>query len=83
MLIGIKKWHIFANSHSDGHKNGPNDPEWDPYFGSKYIKARQKFSHEIEVMDDDCRGSEDLDFCSRKYLRAILGICFWSHANAH
>jgi hypothetical protein len=62
MLIAIKKWHSFANSHSDGYKTGPNDQEWDPYFGSKYVKARQKFSYEIGVMDDDCRGSEDLGF---------------------
>lgn len=62
MLIAIKKWHNFANSHSDGYKTGPDDPEWDPYFGSKYIKARQKFLNEIEVMDDDCRASEDLGF---------------------
>lgn len=60
MLNSIKKWHTFANKHSDPSKTGPNDPEWDPYFGSKYVKARQKFLSNIEVMDADGQASEDL-----------------------
>lgn len=60
MLNTIKKWHAFANEHSDLSKTGPNDPEWDPYLGSKFVKARQRFLQEIEVMDADGRASEDL-----------------------
>ena len=60
MLSVIKKWHAFANEHSNFSKTGPNDPEWDPYLGSKYVKARQRFLHEIEVMDANGRASEDL-----------------------
>lgn len=62
VLNAIKKWHTFANEHSDRYRTGPNDPEWDPYFGCKYVKARQRFLHEIEVMDADGRASEDLGF---------------------
>lgn len=62
MLKMIKKWHAFANEHSDFSRTGPNDPEWDPYFGSKYIKVRQQFLHKIELMNADGRASEDLGF---------------------
>ena len=60
MLNAIKKWHAFSNERSDFTKTGTTDPEWDPYLGSKYVKARQKLLHEIEVMNADGRASEDL-----------------------
>ena len=60
MLDAIKRWHAFAKEHSDFSRTGHNDPDWDPYYGSKIIKARQAFLHEIEVMDADGRASEDL-----------------------
>ena len=60
ILNAIKKWHTFAKEHSDFSRIGYNDPDWDPYYGSKVVKARQTFLHEIEVMDDDGRASEDL-----------------------
>lgn len=60
MLNAIKKWHAYAIERSDPSKTGVNDPEWDPYFGSKYVKARQRFLREIPVMDADGRASEDL-----------------------
>ena len=58
MLSNIKRWHQFANEHSDVFK--PDQPDWDPYFGSKFVKTRQKFLTEIEIMDADGRASEDL-----------------------
>ena len=60
VLDSIKKWHAFANEYSDISKTGPKDPEWEPYFGTKYVKARQKFLQEIDIMDADGRASEDL-----------------------
>ena len=60
MLKMIKRWHTFAHERSDFTQTGINDPEWDPYFGSKYVRARQKLLHGIEVMDADGRASEDL-----------------------
>ena len=60
MLKAVKKWHAFAIEHSDFCRIGPDDPDWDPYFGAKYVKARQKFLHEVEVMNADGRASEDL-----------------------
>lgn len=60
MLNNIKKWHAYANEHSDRSKTAPDDPDWDPYFGSKYVKARQIFLHKIDIMNADGRASEDL-----------------------
>ena len=60
MLSNIKRWHQFANEHSDVFKTGSDQPDWDPYFGSKFVKTRQKFLTEIEIMDADGRASEDL-----------------------
>lgn len=62
ILKMIKKWHAFAYEHSDFSKTGLNDPEWDPYFGSKYIKMRHSFLNKIDVMNADGRASEDLGF---------------------
>ena len=62
MLSAIKKWHAFANECSDFSQTGVADPEWDPYYGSKYVKARQSFLHGIEIMNADGRASEDLGF---------------------
>lgn len=60
MLKAIKKWHVFAIEHSNFSKIGPDDPDWDRYFGTKYVKARQSFLHDVEVMNPDGRASEDL-----------------------
>lgn len=62
ILAQIKRWHTSANEHSDCSRTGREDPEWDPYLGSKYIKARQRFLQGIEVMNADGRASEDLGF---------------------
>lgn len=60
MLIAMKRWHAFASNHSDYSKTGPADPEWDCYFGSKYVKARHQFFNEIEVMNADGIAADDL-----------------------
>lgn len=60
MLKMIKEWHTFANKFSDFTKTEVNDPEWDQYLGSKYVKARQGIFHGIEMMNADGRASEDL-----------------------
>ena len=60
MLDAIKRWHTFAKEHSDFSKPGHNDPDWDPNYRSKIVKAMQACLHEMEVMDGDGRASEDL-----------------------
>ena len=60
MLNSIKKWHKFANENSDVFEDEPDQSDWDPYFGSKFVKTRQKFLLDIEIMDANGRASEDL-----------------------
>ena len=64
MLDAIKRWHAFANEHSSFSRTGHDDPDWDPYYGTKVVKARQAYLPEIEVMDADGRASEDLGLLS-------------------
>ena len=60
MLSSMKKWHAFANEHSDRSKTARHDPDWDPYFRFKYVEARQIFLHKIDIMNADGRASEYL-----------------------
>lgn len=60
LLRSIKKWHAHAHEHSDCSRTGAEDPEWEPYFGSKLIKARQAYSLKMEPMNADARASEDM-----------------------
>ena len=62
MLTNIRKWHAYANERSDCTMVGKEDPEWDAFFGSKYIRERQRFMQEIDLMNADGRASEDLGF---------------------
>ncbi|KAI3401885.1 hypothetical protein diail_6444 [Diaporthe ilicicola] len=59
---GIKKWHAYAHGHSDCSKLSLDDPEWDPYFGSKLIHARKDYPHprEMKPMSADVRAYEDM-----------------------
>ena len=60
LLDAIKKWHKMAHEHSDCTKTGPSDPEWEPYFGSKLMRARQEYSRGMEFLDADALAAEDL-----------------------
>ena len=60
ILASIKKWHAYGNKHSDCSKIGPDDPEWEPYFGAKLIRARQNYMLKMKRMDADSIASEDL-----------------------
>lgn len=64
LLSSVKKWHEFANSHCDYTKIETYDPEWDIFYGSKYVKARQKMFQELDNVthrwDHDARAASDL-----------------------
>lgn len=60
LLEGIKEWHAYAHTSSDCTKIGDEDPEWEPYFGTKLVRARQDHALKMELMDADARASEDL-----------------------
>ena len=60
VLDEIRKWHRFARQQSDVSPVGPNDADWDDYWGSKYLRVRQSFGQAIEGMDDEALAAEDL-----------------------
>ena len=49
-----------AHEHSDCSKIGANDPEWEPYFGSKLMRARQEYCRGMKFMNEDALAAEDL-----------------------
>ncbi|MCJ1468018.1 hypothetical protein MMC07_006644 [Pseudocyphellaria aurata] len=77
MLMMVKEWHAFADAHSDFAKPAADDPEWDPYFGSKYVKARQRSFHGIGMMNADGRASEDLALLFAAHANSITAV-FWT-----
>jgi hypothetical protein len=60
VLDGIKKWHKYASEHSDYRVNGPEAPEWDEFWGSKYLKIRQQNGRATDSMTDVAMAAEDL-----------------------
>lgn len=60
LLENIKAWHANAHAHADCTKTGDEDPEWDYYFGSKLVRARQDYALKSHFMNADVRASEDL-----------------------
>lgn len=60
LLSAVKKWHAHAHQHYDCSKIGPNDPDWEPNFGSKLVRARQDYALKMPPMNADARASEDL-----------------------
>lgn len=69
LLANIKAWNTLANRESDCTQHGEEGPEWDKFFGTKFIKARED-SLRKHGMDDDAIASEN------------LGLLFGSNANA-
>lgn len=60
LLDGFKKWHVHAHAKSDCSRLAPEDPEWDPYFGTKLMKARQDYASRMKAMNAGACASEDL-----------------------
>ena len=76
ILSGIKKWHAFAHMHSDCNRTASNDPDWEPFFGHKLVRERQKYSMKMDAMDADARASEDLGLIFAGNTNAVPAA-FW------
>lgn len=76
LLASVKKWHAFAHQHSDCTKTEPEDPDWDPYFGHKLVKERQKYSLKMAAMDADACASEDMGLIFAGNTNAVPAA-FW------
>ncbi|KAI1312744.1 cytochrome P450 [Xylaria venustula] len=76
LLAGIKKWHAYANQHYSCSRIGPDDPDWEPFFGSKLVRARQDYALKMPPMNADARASEDMGSC-RSLNANVLPSIFW------
>ncbi|KAK7712443.1 hypothetical protein SLS64_004827 [Diaporthe eres] len=77
VLDAIKRWHVYARDHSDYRLNGPEDPDWDEYWGSKWLKVRQEWGQDSGEMDDDALASDDLAVITATSSNA-LPATFWN-----
>lgn len=60
LLQSVKRWHKHAHEHYDCSRLEPEDPDWEPYFGSKLMRAREHYSLNTPQMTPDARATEDL-----------------------
>ncbi|KAL2045340.1 hypothetical protein N7G274_002423 [Stereocaulon virgatum] len=77
LLDAVKKWHRYASEHSDFSRIGINDPEWEPYFGSKLIRARQEYSSKMFFMNKDALAAEDLGLIFATNTNAIPSLSWF------
>lgn len=59
ILDKIKKWHAYARKHYKESSIAP-DGDWDPHFGSEFIRSRQKTFPAMDGMDDNAMAASDL-----------------------
>ncbi|ROT42879.1 cytochrome P450, partial [Sodiomyces alkalinus F11] len=79
VLESIQKWHAYAFANSDHTNTGPKDPDWEPIFGSKYVKARLQYMLGMKPLDDRVRACEDwgLMFGNYSSNANTLPAVFW------
>ncbi|KAK8043803.1 cytochrome P450 [Apiospora phragmitis] len=59
VVEAIKRWHSYAFKHGSVDGTGPQDPDWEPIFGSRYAKARLQYMLKMKPLNDDIRARED------------------------
>ncbi|KAL8672925.1 MAG: hypothetical protein Q9168_002631 [Polycauliona sp. 1 TL-2023] len=60
MLRNIRKWQRHAEEHCSIEKLG--DVDWEPYYGSKFIRERQGLLDKRGIMDPTARAAENFAF---------------------
>ena len=61
MVQNIKRWQRHAQAHCS-IDDIPDDVEWEPYYGSRTTRNRQKFLTKRGIMDESARAAENLAF---------------------
>lgn len=59
LLESIMRWHAYAHAHYDCEED---EVEWEPYFGSRFSRRRQRLFGRWDAMDARARAAEDLSF---------------------
>ena len=58
MVKNFERWQKYAREHCD--ISNLDDVDWDPYYGTKYNRDRQKFLTKRGIMDETARAAENL-----------------------
>ncbi|KAL8830595.1 MAG: hypothetical protein Q9191_001348 [Dirinaria sp. TL-2023a] len=61
MTGNVKRWQRHAQEHCN-IDDIPDDVEWEPYYGSKSTRVRQKLLTKRGIMDESARAAENLAF---------------------
>ncbi len=56
----VKKWHRHANEHFDWNDEELDKEQWEPYFGAKIMRERQRLNLAIEGFNADAIAATDL-----------------------
>jgi hypothetical protein len=70
VLRGIMKWHAFARQHEDYSNTSDDAPEWEEYWGSRYLKARQTYG-QAAGLDNTALAAEDLSLIVAYVIRKL------------
>ena len=60
MLRNIEKWQRHGEEHSERDKLG--DIDWEPYYGSQFIRERQRLLDKRGILDPTARAAENFAF---------------------
>ncbi len=60
MVDNVRRWLRYAREHCDIEKVG--DVDWEPYYGSKFIRERQGLLTQRGILDETARAAENFAF---------------------
>ncbi|POS69547.1 hypothetical protein DHEL01_v212057 [Diaporthe helianthi] len=56
----VKEWHRHAQEHVAFTHVSDEDPDWEPFWGSRLMRVRQRYEHDTNAMNEDARACEDV-----------------------
>ncbi|KAI0118650.1 cytochrome P450 [Nemania sp. FL0031] len=74
VIKAIEKWHDFAFAHGDHTNTASHDPDWDPVWGSKYVKVREQYMLSMKPLTAHVRAAEDWGFMANGNTPPVI---FW------
>ena len=59
-LENLKNWHRFIQQHLEDESTPAESTDWNQYYGTEFMKSRQKMWSKMEKMSPEAAASEDL-----------------------
>ncbi|TGJ81618.1 hypothetical protein E0Z10_g7141 [Xylaria hypoxylon] len=60
LIQHVMRWHEYAQTHVDFTEISDEDPDWEPFWGSKLMRVRQEYELKTGAMDSVARACEDV-----------------------